>query len=457
MVDLAITRVSAEDRKRLRDLTKLKREILDASRKHGYHFGRLPLEVCGQVLDLVVAENHSNLLKLIGVSRSWNSIVWNTSSLWSVLSLKNVLKPTWKARRWIDQSKGTIRLLVLPANPHGWIPSALDGIRWERLEAWSHESPLLRLHVPSFPPLISLRKFEWMKLSTPSETVWILDHPNGPKSLSHLQLECDVLPWPSIISQTNLTTLHLNLMRFEFDGLVSLMRTCTLLQSLVIVSAYPQSSSANIPHAIPLTSTDDPEIVQMGHLEELEIGITDSANILPIMRMPNLRRLRLAHCNYPFEGMLETLLESGVALLETFEFEGSHPQSGAPFINLLRQAPRLERLVLTRINPVAPVLDALASSESPLCPNLTHLNVSRCPDARSGPLVRLVKDRLPRPSLPGSPEESGGECADHPSGIVSLTMDGCPHVDHATLPWLRQQVKKVSCVYLTKKEASFRR
>jgi hypothetical protein len=148
-------------------------------------------------------------------------------------------------------------------------------------------------------------------------------------------------------------------------------------------------------------------------------------------------------------------------------------------IQFLRLTPRLESLELLRLSGANAVLEALATPPSPplmqnsladgsdasnpqatqICPSLVHVNLSDCPDVRTGPLVRLVKSRLHIATAEACLGEGSG--AEAPlsqpvAEIASLKVDGCQHIEADVLPWLRGKVKVFSCVYMTKMEAKRR-
>lgn len=144
---------------------------------------------------------------------------------------------------------------------------------------------------------------------------------------------------------------------------------------------------------------------------------------------------------------------------------------------MLPVALALETLELTHVCDVAlPVLKALGTlieipspTESedlvPVrrvrCPSLRNLDVSHCPDVVAWPIIALVKLRLPeaQPEPPSVDDSSEGTQGAWPPvrRLESLVMDGCQDVDADKLPWLRAAVPSVSCVYLTRKTAKWRR
>jgi F-box/TPR repeat protein Pof3 len=84
-----------------------------------------------------------------------------------------------------------------------------------------------------------------------------------------------------------------------------------------------------------------------------------------------------------------------------------------------------------------------------LCPRLRDINFSGTTDLTAGPLVRLIKARLP---------SSHVDNPDPPTPIRNLVIDSCPGVSAEALPWMRANVTgMLSCVYRSKSEAKGRK
>ena len=70
--------------------------------------------------------------------------------------------------------------------------------------------------------------------------------------------------------------------------------------------------------------------------------------------------------------------------------------------------------------------------------------------------MRLVKLRLPAHEDGQSQEDAvSPSCIVQP--LLSLTINDCPSIPADVLPWLREKVASVSCVYMTKKQANWKR
>jgi len=102
--------------------------------------------------------------------------------------------------------------------------------------------------------------------------------------------------------------------------------------------------------------------------------------------------------------------------------------------------------------------DSVALPPIFLCPHLAHVNFSNCPDIQTGPLLRLVKSRLtPLTTTTEAANEEDAQVIPTLAQIESIVVDGCPQIEPNALPWLRANVRMVSCVYMTKKAATWKR
>ncbi|KAG8679860.1 hypothetical protein FRC08_016694 [Ceratobasidium sp. 394] len=91
----------------------------------------------------------------------------------------------------------------------------------------------------------------------------------------------------------------------------------------------------------------------------------------------------------------------------------------------------------------------IPGTDSLCCPRLRDLNFNGTSDLKAGPLVRLIKARLP---------SSKANNLNPPTPIRNLIIDNCPSIDTEALPWMRANVTGVlSCVYKTKAEAKGRK
>ena len=75
--------------------------------------------------------------------------------------------------------------------------------------------------------------------------------------------------------------------------------------------------------------------------------------------------------------------------------------------------------------------------------------------------AKAIGEQLKRLDEPTSDAErpANGDVAEGTAirPISELILDGCPEIEAEHLPWLKERVKRFSCVYLSKKAAGWKR
>jgi hypothetical protein len=174
----------------------------------------------------------------------------------------------------------------------------------------------------------------------------------------------------------------------------------------------------------------------------------------PPISAPPLVELRLNRCGVGANGRSLCLLINQLAFLEKLEVTGCGDDVN-PAILALAGNSKGGIIVVGNENPALP------------CPRLQHVDFSRCSQVRGISIRDLVKSRLPspNPTPPRSPDNVKSEVASdnsstggpsRPLPLQMVIIDQCPNVPAELLPWLRQQVPRVSCVYETKAQAKER-
>ena len=259
---------------------------------------------------------------------------------------------------------------------------------------------------------------------------------------------------------TNLTCLTLRYTS-SIGDLTGLLAANALLESLVL-------------HYIGEDTVTTTQQFAMPRLSSLEVrGI--APRIIFDCHMPALRVLRLDSLALPLDRVLNKMVNEGDIHLEELLLRSCRFVDSQSVILLLQNSPDLRFLEVSNIAYQATsIIEALAASfpasnlspilRSPadpsvgtpvLCPYLTNVNFSSCPDVKTGSLARLVKSRLPLDELPSSyHQELEARQPPDTKRIVSLVMDCCPLVEADFLPWFRQKVANVSCVYLKKRQST---
>jgi F-box-like len=246
----------------------------------------------------------------------------------------------------------------------------------------------------------------------------------------------------------------------NFEQIRHLLQANPALEKLVV--------GTNASHTPYTNNTPEPLI--MTHLHHVELGGVSLSNLSTRnLSLPSLQVLRLSHL--PGSALvLENLVsDQETSFAELVEltikdcyFETTH------LLLALSCAPKLEVLQLgcaigantiaeSLASPCSTPLQSLTSesrglvpTELPiLCPSLTVLDLSGSSSLRTGPIMRLVKERLGlaasedsgRYRLPGQDRDQRVSC------IRTLKVDGCLHIEAEMLPWFRKNVPQFSCRY----------
>lgn len=287
------------------------------------------------------------------------------------------------------------------------------------------------------------------------------------KSIRAFKISNMICHWPAFtIFVRGLTSFEYKITRtpIDFEPIRHLLQANPTLERLVI------GTNASSP-AHPI---DIQEPLIMAHLHHVELsGVTLSPLSTRHLSLPSLQVLRLSQL--PGSAMvLENLVDDpGTSLAELVELTMKNCSFQTPSLTLaLFCTPKLETLQLRGdfdANAIAESLSSPSSTLPPvltcesrglvpielpiLCPSLTVLDLSGSPGLKTGPVMRLVKERLGlaasqdggRYRLPGQDSDQRVSC------IRTLRIDDCPHIEVATLPWFRKAVPHFSCRYATEK------
>ncbi|EIW64262.1 uncharacterized protein TRAVEDRAFT_111229 [Trametes versicolor FP-101664 SS1] len=484
MVELALERMPPNLDRRRDEMVLLQEEIATsqaavakAISKRTYHFGKLPVEIAAAMFSMVLEDNHAYVVTLAQVCQNWRHTILDTPSFWSTLVLGN-RHPKRKVKFWRERSRGRIHELAVLDTFTDFIPTfeelrsvSMDTLRSIRLDAQAltrvlknlpNVTPLVLaslhqvvLHAPSmdFLNLVDVPEYNWRVLELTN--VLITDY---------YALACRLLQLESL-SLSNCPS------HGSWDDLLWLLSRNPKLARLDLTAFDPVS--LNFTNE-PGDREELPAIITVPSLVDIRIEDTDQlANvILPRLIAPSLASLRILQHRQRLDGCLSWLAAGPAATLTTLSIQRSALNVQA-LLDVLPVALALETLELTHVCDVAlPVLKALgtlievtgptenhAIVRRVRCPNLRKLDISHCPDVVAWPVIALVKLRLPE-AQPPPPDETSIETKDAwppVRRLESLVIDGCPDMDADKLPWLRAAVPSVSCVYLTRKTAKWRR
>lgn len=491
MCSLALERLG-EDTKhdgRRRELTALRCQ-LEARTK--CPIAGMPVELLLMVFDFVCRPVTVSL-----VCRRWREIALSHHTLWhSLLLAESPKKALHKLQEWCRRSRGQVQKLTIRKSLGSVVFIPLDG------HHMLHPDDLLMRNKI----IVELRLLDLAHLKTCDledvDVAMVIAGLWGYKSSPSQQcletlsvsqtlpgrgppfgcIESTVPVW------TNIRALKISNMLCHWTAFTGFVRGLTSFECKIsdspidfvpiryILQANPtleklvvETKIGSRPQAV-----DVPEPLIMPHLHHVELsGVALSPLSTQNLSLPSLHVLRLSQL--PGSTMiLENLVgDPGTSLAELVELTMKNSSfQTIPLILALSCAPRLEVLQLSgdfdsnavaeSLSSQSPTLPLLPTFESRghvftelpiLCPSLTVLDLSGSPNLRTGPVMRLVKERLGlAASQDGGKYRLPGQDNDRlVSSIRTLKLDGCPHIEAEILPWFRKNVPQFSCRYITEK------
>ncbi|CCM03118.1 uncharacterized protein FIBRA_05239 [Fibroporia radiculosa] len=491
MAQLALDRVGNEPKRR-DNIESLLEQIASANQTYisrtACHFGSLPLEIATIIFSSVVADDHTRVIGLAQVCKGWRNTILETPNLWSTLVLSH-RHPVKKAKAWRIRSKGRLLDLRLCTGLEtaSWALDELRDMPLDTLRAFTVDGfPTSEMHsrLPNLTASV-LRDTEFIVVRDSVESrpiPWLWSIPD--MRVRTLSVERSQFAWGN--AAQNITRLE----HFSFQGTLI---TTTLADIASFLRANPGLRTLafwfmGVSLTVTLEDVTHKESISLPSLTQFSVDYYDFVVdlIFPQLSLSTLQTLRICRGTHPLGGALQHLVNSGAAGSLTELKIQRCAITAESVINVLRSAPLLEVLQLEHVGDEAnKVLETLAKStvtsssiqqtqqvkngavqasinrSTILCPLLKHLDFSYCPDIKSGPLIELVKTRIPASATDSSPEADEDVTALRTSvptaQIDTLIIDGCPAVDADILPWLRSKVRVVSCVYMSKKHAKWRR
>ncbi|KAJ7134709.1 hypothetical protein C8R44DRAFT_433110 [Mycena epipterygia] len=443
MADMALSRLDPTDSMRRKKLIELKEEVLEHRRRQIYHFGKLPVEIITTIFEMIVVIDWSRVFTIWRVCKHWHNIALNTPNLWSTLILTN-RHPARHAQRWIERSKGRIREISLRSTLSRF-PVNLDGLFWSHLRICRLENHDIAEYIGGKSNLHRLSRLEELQVDGKSLICDpLLSIPES--QLRRLILNGPPFSWQLLASNhRNLTSLEIRHPRTSpsLEELMAILESNPMLEQLVL----------DLDTIGATTTSSPPPPLTLSNLHTLHLVNTHwTPQFFALVTMPLLQTLRLSRIRAVG---LTTLIEKRPPLLHLAVHSCIVPSS--ELLKLLDLTLTLKTLALTRLDAASNVvLEALVASgpsdATPLCPALTHLDLSHCPDVKTGRIVALLSSRNSRAELPS-------DIVDPlvPARIRTLIVDGCPQIEANSIPWIRTQVSTFSCIYLSKQAANWKR
>ncbi|KAI0654212.1 hypothetical protein C8Q70DRAFT_534131 [Cubamyces menziesii] len=499
MVELALERLPLDQSRQREDMAALRGQIdtaQDAARKvlsqRAYHFGKLPVEIAATMFSMVLEEDHAYVVVLAQVCKNWRTTILGIPAFWETLVLgKNRAKR--KVKLWRERARDRFRHLTMleTFTESDFRPTLqeLSAVTWSILRVLEFHGShwnAIRSQLPSldstvfasldsltlqFPPIQSVRlclddtpAFAWRHLRLAN--AYILDSSDLAKRIAKLEsLAIDNCPvgvqWNSFL---HILHRNPNIARLEFAN-----------------------TNPALTQTIPEDEEEPPSVITLPHVARIDIKSSDvlANDLLPRLITPSLDALHIAMHRQRLDRCMTWLAAGQASRLTSLSIQRS-PITATALIDVLMAASALESLQVTHVCEVAPrILKFLATpievaAPSPTqddegirgdgganepvrrvpCPVLRHIDLSHCTDLSASPLIALVKSRLSEAQSPVvEVDDSEGAQSSSPQvhPLESINIDGCPNVDADVLPWLRAKVPSVSCVYLTKKNAAWKR
>ncbi|RPD57028.1 hypothetical protein L227DRAFT_613913 [Lentinus tigrinus ALCF2SS1-6] len=488
MVELALERIPSEQTGRRDEMVALQTEIRTShdnatqeanklASLRAYHFGKLPVEIAHTMFSMVLADDHAYVVTLAQVCKNWRTSILGTPAYWGTLALsKN--NPKRKIKTWRERSKNRIQEIAI-------------------LQHYPHDSPAHHEELRTLPiKHLRVLRFEEIPLRSIARGIphdlarIVLDTFGGWPVLRPLSIRADI-EWQGNDPTFRCRDLTVSGCKPDWSNLSSRLqdlRTCTLenclsvqdwphflwllrsnpaLEQLSVEGFYPNS------YDIP-ADRDIPPTISLPRLSELRLTSTVPGRLFPLLSLPSLKNLYFVLCRQTLDDALQHL-KTGVASTLTTLYIQSASFLPETLLSVLAATTALETLHIIAIGiktanaileglscPPAPSTAETPPADTPpvrvYCPALRHLDCSHNQDVKGGPLVRIVKWRLTEAERSANCEgEEAGGPVQPVRRLETLVIDGCPQVDPEVLPWLRQNVAVVSCVYMSKKAAGWKR
>jgi F-box/TPR repeat protein Pof3 len=491
MCSLALERLGGDAKHdgRRRELTALRCQVEARTR---CPITGMPVELLLMVFDLVCRPVTVSL-----VCRRWREIALSHPTLWHSLVLaESSKKVLHKVQEWRRRSRGQVQKLTIRKSLGGVVLIPLDDHQMMHPDDLAMRDKIIaelrRLDLAHLKACdlenVDVALFLaglWGDTSSPSpqclEILSVSQSLPG-RGPPFGMIECTIPVWTNIralkisnmkchwmaftVFVRGLTSFEYNISGspIDFEPIRYLLQANPTLEKLVV-----GTNTSSPSHAI-----DVPEPLIMPHLRHVELsGVAVSPLSTRNLSLPSLQVLRLSQLPGPTM-ILENLVgDPETSLADLVELTMKNCSFQTLHLTLaLFYAPRLEVLqlkgdfdanaVAESLSSQSPTLPPLPTSKSRghvptelpiLCPSLTVLDLSGSPNLRTGPVMRLVKERLGlAASQDGGKYRLPGQDSDQlVSCIRTLKIDECPHIEAEILPWFRKNVSQFSCRYATEK------
>jgi F-box/TPR repeat protein Pof3 len=435
-----------------------------------YYFGILPVELAVVIFDLIVEDNYASVIALGQICQDWRRIVVTTPTLWTTLSLSRV-KPAQKAKLWKARSQGTLKDLRVSSHDEAlWALSVFADVPMHSLHSLTIDQRKRKEIISYLPQLTAtvISNLETLLINDIAPSCndrWFQDTTKcrlrrlcaTGVSIDWLHLaECS-----GCLAELSISTIPSE----EVRPILWLLHHNTGLESLSLNFMFADREDEQT-EVFPQL----PPRVELPLLTRLTLSDADLSpyDILGYLQLPNLRSLKLTKLRLREgrQNFLMWILESPyLAKLENLELISCVLPDPQRLVDVLSAAIELRSIQLDAMSGIDQAIELLGDSSSinaqdsthVVCPKLTAVNFSRSANVRNGPIISLVRARTPSSKHVAENHKTKADESPKFAMLQSLVIDGCDQISADILPWLRQQVPRVSCTFATKKQASWRR
>jgi F-box/TPR repeat protein Pof3 len=446
MVDYALERVKPNDAARRETLLALKQEVIDfaaAIKRHisrtSYHFGNIPVEISHEIFSLLVGSDHSLVLTVAGVCNTWRSVVLDNPSFWSTLVLTKK-RPAKKAKLWIQRSGGRILHLKFVqgclSDPR--LNHSFQALLWESLRTLDTDVDIKEIVAPVGSKISRLDQLR-ITDSASARVLLNLLHKVRTRNLDIIGEHIQFHQIRQILSDCRTLSFHASA-QFDVSDITHTISENKNLTALSISIAGHRSMDVTPSQLAEAT-------LELPNLQQLDLRTNHwLLTLLCHATMPSLVSLSLSELTSIGDQLTTFLVRHPTTLLTDLTISrciAPHPQ----LTSLLRASPHLRTVTIEGIPDINEVVEFLAATQPDAvqdlpCPSLEKLDLSSCASLRSGPIVRLVKERATNEDV---------------VAIDTLVVDFCPLIEPEVRDWLSHNVSSFSCVYMRKKGTRWKR
>lgn len=447
MVDYALERVKPNDVARRETLLVLKQEADDlaaAIKRHisrtSYHFGNIPLEISHEIFSILVRSDHPFVLTIAGVCNAWRSFVLGSPSLWSTLVLTKK-RPAKKVKLWIQRSAGRILDLKFVQgclSDHALHHQSFQGLLWETLRALDTEVDIEAVIGPVGDKISQLDR---LRVTNPYSARTLI-HTLRRVQTRNLDIKAEYVHFGQIrriLSDCRSLSFHAS-SKFDISDLIHTISENRNLTALSISITWRPSLNIT-PSQLAEATTELPNLQQL--------DLRSNQGLLTLFShatMPSLVSLSLSELTSIGDQLTTFLTHNPTTSLTDLKIS----RCIAPHLKLtplLQASPHLRSIVIGGVPGINEVVEFLAAPQPDTvqdlpCPSLEKLDLSTCALLRSGPIVRLVKERATNGNV---------------VTIGTLVVDFCPLIEPEVRDWLSLNVPSFSCVYVRKRDARGKR